>query len=144
MIVFFISPPVPRIMRGIAITWCPLFVRVVHKHLHFNLLLWNHWANWNQIWKECSLEGPLPIFFVDQKYTIKFVCGFLRALQFPLPIKLIATIINWNISGIKNHNPNPLNTQTLLTIQHKGKVVFDSSNTISRLISKIFYHADRK
>ena len=27
--------------------------------LPFNLLLWNHWTNWNQIWEECSLDGPL-------------------------------------------------------------------------------------
>jgi hypothetical protein len=46
-----------------------------------------------------------------QHYVIKFVRdlrqvgGFLRVLQFPLPIKLTTTRYNWNIveSGIKHH-----------------------------------------
>ena len=48
-----------------------------------------------------------------QHYVIKFVSdlrqvgGFRRVLQFTAPIKLIATIVNWNIveSGVKHHKP---------------------------------------
>jgi hypothetical protein len=59
-----------RVKWAIAFTSPPLssFV-VIHKLLHFNFLLWNHWANWNQSWYECLLDGPLQslwFFFIDQ------------------------------------------------------------------------------
>ena len=54
-----------------------------------------------------------------QHYVIKFVSdlrqvsGFLLVLQFPPPIKLIATIYNWNIVeiGIKHHKTKPINVK---------------------------------
>ena len=51
-----------------------------------------------------------------QLYVIKYkVSGFLRLLQLPPPIKLIATIYSWNIveSGIKHHNPYPNTNPTM-------------------------------
>jgi hypothetical protein len=30
----------------------------------FDFLLWNHWANWNQTWKECSLGGSIKNIFM--------------------------------------------------------------------------------
>jgi hypothetical protein len=30
---------------------------------HFNLLLWNHWAIWNQTWQEYYLGGSLQSFY---------------------------------------------------------------------------------
>ena len=43
-----------KVVRHIALTWHPL-----SKILDFNLLLWNHLANWNRTWYECSLNGFL-------------------------------------------------------------------------------------
>ena len=47
-----------------------------------------------------------------QRYVgdMRQVGVFLRVLRFPPPIKLIATIYNWNIieSGFKHHNPTLL------------------------------------
>jgi hypothetical protein len=49
------------VMWSIAFTWRPSSSScvVIRKLLHFNLLLQNHWANWNQTWYECSLDDPL-------------------------------------------------------------------------------------
>ena len=63
-------------------------------------------------WKNHSFFSTWKSQYIDyaiQQYVIKIVCGFLRALQFPPPIKLTATKYNWNIveSGVKHHNPNP-------------------------------------
>jgi hypothetical protein len=52
-----------------------------------------------------------------QHYVMKFVSdlrqvgGFLRVLRFPPPIKLTATIYNWNIieNGAKHHKTNQPN-----------------------------------
>jgi hypothetical protein len=62
-----------------------------------------------------KIVGSNPVHgevYLTQHYVMKFVSdlwqvgGFLR---FPPPIKLTATIYNWNIvvSGVKHHNPNP-------------------------------------
>jgi hypothetical protein len=43
---------------------CELLASVVRRKLsHFNLLLRNHWANYNQTLVEWSLDGPLPKLF---------------------------------------------------------------------------------
>ena len=63
-----------------------------------------------------------------QHYVIKFVSdlrqvgGFRWVLQFPAPIKLIATIVNWNIveSGVKHHKPNNLNLNLLIIFKGPG------------------------
>jgi len=44
----------------------------IRKLLHFNLLLWYHWANWNHTWKECLLDASLEslsVLLYDQKCT---------------------------------------------------------------------------
>jgi hypothetical protein len=84
----------------------------------------------NSYWEKCDekylgrTEGrtevkqytPLPFRGAGYNNVIKSVselwqvCGFLRVLRFPPPIKLTATIkLNIVESGIKHHNPNPNN-----------------------------------
>jgi hypothetical protein len=41
------------------VTYCSPLAFVVCTLLDFNLLLWNHLANWNRAWYECSLNGFL-------------------------------------------------------------------------------------
>jgi hypothetical protein len=41
------------------VTYCSPLASVVCTLLDFNLLLWNHLANWNRAWYECSLNGFL-------------------------------------------------------------------------------------
>ena len=45
------------------VSYCHHWASVVHPSVnfsHFNQLLWNHWANFNQTLVEWSLDGPLP------------------------------------------------------------------------------------
>ena len=46
------------------------------------------------------------------------VSGFLQVLRFPQPIKLTATIFNWNIveSGVKHHKQTQTETEAALYI----------------------------
>ena len=46
-----------RMMQAIVVKFHPLSVIIKN----CNLLLWNHWANWNQTWYKCSLDGALKI-----------------------------------------------------------------------------------
>ena len=41
------------------VTYCSPLASVVCTLLDFNHLLWNHLANWNRAWYECSLNGFL-------------------------------------------------------------------------------------
>jgi hypothetical protein len=45
---------------------------IVSNCLHLNLILWNHWANWNPTWYECSLDGPLLFFIVIGNISLPF------------------------------------------------------------------------
>ena len=54
----------------IAITWHPSSVNFSH----FKLLLWNHWANWNQTYQECSLDSPLQSFCFSFQSDIQHGC----------------------------------------------------------------------
>ena len=62
-----------------------------------------------------TLSLTTPEVYSIQHYVRKFVSdlrqlgGFFRVLRFPPPIKLTATIYNWNIveRGVKHHNTNP-------------------------------------
>jgi len=40
--------------------YCSHLASVVCKLLDFNVLLWNHLANWNRTWYECSLIHRFP------------------------------------------------------------------------------------
>ena len=66
----FLAHLTQRVMWGIAITWRPSSVRrpssvvrrpssVVRRpsvnFSYFNLLLWNNWTKWNQIWQKASI-----------------------------------------------------------------------------------------
>ena len=58
----------------------------------------------------CSWRCVLDTTFCDEVVCdLQEICGFLRVLRFPPPIKLTAMIYmwNWNIveSGVKHHNP---------------------------------------
>ena len=50
----FFSSPDPK---G-HVSYCHHLVSIV-SFSHFNLLLRNHWAKWNQTWQECASGGPL-------------------------------------------------------------------------------------
>ena len=39
---------------------------------HFNLLLWNHWAKWNQTWQEASMGGLLQSFLISSRSGYKY------------------------------------------------------------------------
>ena len=54
----------------IAITWQPSSVNFSH----FKLLLWNHWADWNQTLQECSLDGPLQSYCFSFQSDIQYGC----------------------------------------------------------------------
>jgi hypothetical protein len=41
---------------------------------HFKLLLRNHWANWNQTYQECSLDGSLQSFCSSFQSDIQHGC----------------------------------------------------------------------
>ena len=49
-----------RVRWAIVTTERPSSVHPSVNFSHFNQLLWNHWANLNQILVEWSLNGPLP------------------------------------------------------------------------------------
>ena len=59
-----------RMMQAIVVKFHPLSVIIKN----CNLLLWNHWANWNQTWYKCSLDGALKIggFFQPEINKNKF------------------------------------------------------------------------
>ena len=44
---------------------------VVCNLLHFNFLLWNHEATWNQIWQERTFDDPPQSFFSFFLYYLK-------------------------------------------------------------------------
>jgi hypothetical protein len=51
---------IPNIIDLIkVVTYCSPLASVFCTLLDFNLLLWNHLANWNRAWYECSLNGFL-------------------------------------------------------------------------------------
>jgi hypothetical protein len=57
----------PGSMWTIVITWRPSSVNFSH----FKLLHRNHWANWNQTYQECSLDGSLHSM---ELLALKFRC----------------------------------------------------------------------
>ena len=58
---FFLAHLTQRVMWAIVTTECPSSVVCPSVNfLHFNQLLWSHWANLNQSLMECSFDGPLP------------------------------------------------------------------------------------
>ena len=69
--------------------------------------------------------------FYTKYASIKFVSdlrqvgGFLRVLPFLPPIKLTATIYNWNIveSGVKHHKPKPCIKNSSCNIQYISKII---------------------
>jgi hypothetical protein len=61
----FISNNISLLFHPLSLSPCELlpslFIRRPSVNIsHFNLLLRNHWANWNQTLVEWSLDGPLP------------------------------------------------------------------------------------
>jgi len=58
---FLLAHLTQRVRWAIAITWRPSSSSPssVVSFSHFNLLLRNHWAKWNQTWQECTSGGPL-------------------------------------------------------------------------------------
>ena len=59
---------------------------------HLNLLLWNHWTDFNQACQKCSLDGPLP--------DLCFWCWF--------EIQHECVLIGWNLKNllVRNHQVN--------------------------------------
>ena len=55
------------------VTYCSPLASVVCTLLDFNLLLWNHLANWNRAWYECSLNGFLQTFVVVSKEGVSII-----------------------------------------------------------------------
>ena len=55
------------------VTYCSPLASVVCTPLDFNLLLWNHLANWNRAWYECSLNGFLQTFVVVSKEGVSII-----------------------------------------------------------------------
>ena len=64
----------PRLKWAFLITICPLtvFVVVVVNFSHFQLLLQNHWVNFNQTWHKASLVGWRGFKFVQMKNCSSF------------------------------------------------------------------------
>ena len=95
-----------KVMWGDVITLVSVIIVVVCKFLHFNLLLWNRYSNWNQAWQECSLDGPLQnvCFFFMMKNPLQNkwtedslkVCSLCGAFIFQ-PIFMIFSYVHYKV-----------------------------------------------
>jgi hypothetical protein len=58
------------------VTYCSPLASVFCTLLDFNLLLWNHLANWNRAWYECSLNGFLQNLCCFKRRCFHIIYGF--------------------------------------------------------------------